>query len=102
MARRCAADSTKVLPQISPDGKRLAYAAPLDGVLNVFVGDVVAANVLLAEAELPAPDTIDARGFNVGTSAETSVNELARTLMSAVPSCAIWSSRRERTKVDLR
>ena len=26
--------------QISPDGKRLSYLAPLDGVLNVFVGDV--------------------------------------------------------------
>jgi dipeptidyl aminopeptidase/acylaminoacyl peptidase len=25
--------------QISPDGKRLSYLAPLDGVLNVFVGD---------------------------------------------------------------
>ena len=26
--------------QISPDGKRLSYMAPLDGVLNVFVGEV--------------------------------------------------------------
>ncbi len=26
--------------QISPDGKRLSYLAPLDGVMNVFVGDV--------------------------------------------------------------
>jgi dipeptidyl aminopeptidase/acylaminoacyl peptidase len=25
--------------QISPDGKRLSYLAPLDGVMNVFVGD---------------------------------------------------------------
>ncbi len=25
--------------QISPDGKRLSYIAPLDGVLNVFVGE---------------------------------------------------------------
>jgi dipeptidyl aminopeptidase/acylaminoacyl peptidase len=25
--------------QISPDGKRLSYMAPLDGVMNVFVGD---------------------------------------------------------------
>ena len=25
--------------QISPDGTRLSYIAPLDGVLNVFVGD---------------------------------------------------------------
>ena len=49
----------------------------------VFVGDVVAANVLLAEAELGAPDELDVRAFNVGTSKETSVNELARTLMAA-------------------
>jgi dipeptidyl aminopeptidase/acylaminoacyl peptidase len=27
-------------PQISPDGKRLAYLAPVDGVLNVWVGAV--------------------------------------------------------------
>ena len=30
--------------QISPDGKRLSYIAPLDGVLNVFVGDAGAGN----------------------------------------------------------
>jgi dipeptidyl aminopeptidase/acylaminoacyl peptidase len=30
----------KVLPRISPDGTRLAYLAPRDGVLNVWVGDV--------------------------------------------------------------
>ena len=30
--------------QISPDGKRLSYMAPLDGVLNVFVGDAGAGN----------------------------------------------------------
>jgi UDP-glucose 4-epimerase len=49
----------------------------------VYVGDVVAANVLLAEAELGAPTSLDVRAFNVGTSTETSVNTLARTLMSA-------------------
>ena len=27
-------------PRISPDGKRLAYIAPVDGVLNVWVGSV--------------------------------------------------------------
>jgi dipeptidyl aminopeptidase/acylaminoacyl peptidase len=31
---------TKTGPQLSPDGKRLAYMAPLDGVLNVWVGAV--------------------------------------------------------------
>ncbi len=30
--------------QISPDGGRLSYLAPLDGVLNVFVGDAGAGN----------------------------------------------------------
>ena len=30
--------------QISPDGKRLSYMAPLDGVMNVFVGDTGAGN----------------------------------------------------------
>ena len=30
----------KVLPRISPDGRRLAYLAPWNGVLNVWVGDV--------------------------------------------------------------
>jgi UDP-glucose 4-epimerase len=49
----------------------------------VFVGDVVAANLLVAQTDLPAPDTLDARAFNVGTGMETTVNELASTLMSA-------------------
>jgi dipeptidyl aminopeptidase/acylaminoacyl peptidase len=30
----------KAGPQISPDGKRMAYIAPVDGVLNVWVGTV--------------------------------------------------------------
>jgi len=30
----------KVQPRISPDGARLAYVGPLDGVLNVWVGEV--------------------------------------------------------------
>ena len=34
----------KVQPRISPDGKRLAYIAPHNGVLNVFVGDVGASD----------------------------------------------------------
>ena len=34
----------RVGAQISPDGKRLSYLAPLDGVLNVFVGDVALGN----------------------------------------------------------
>jgi dipeptidyl aminopeptidase/acylaminoacyl peptidase len=34
----------RAAPQISPDGTRLSYLAPLDGVLNVFVGDAGAGN----------------------------------------------------------
>jgi UDP-glucose 4-epimerase len=49
----------------------------------VFVGDVVSANLKIAGASLPAPDTLDARAFNVGTGVGTSVNELARTMMRA-------------------
>ena len=30
----------RILPRISPDGGRLAWVAPVDGVLNVWVGDV--------------------------------------------------------------
>ncbi|MBO0784193.1 MAG: S9 family peptidase, partial [Ktedonobacteraceae bacterium] len=30
----------KTSPQISPDGKRMAYLAPVNGVLNVWVGNV--------------------------------------------------------------
>lgn len=49
----------------------------------VFVGDVVAANMLVSEAELSDGTGIDDRAFNVGTGTETSVNRLARELMSA-------------------
>lgn len=28
----------KAAPYISPDGQRMAYLAPVDGVLNVWVG----------------------------------------------------------------
>jgi dipeptidyl aminopeptidase/acylaminoacyl peptidase len=31
---------TRLSPDISPDGTRLAYVAPVDGVLNVWVGDL--------------------------------------------------------------
>jgi len=49
----------------------------------VYVGDVVAANLLLSELELPRAACLDDRGFNVGTGVETSVNQLAETLMQA-------------------
>src|ERR671917_1500017 len=33
-------NAEKVVPRLSPDGERLAYLAPKDGVLNVWVGPV--------------------------------------------------------------
>jgi len=47
----------------------------------VFVGDVVGANLALTDAVLPSGDGIDARGFNVGTGEETTVNQLAAVMM---------------------
>lgn len=49
----------------------------------VYVGDVAAANMLLSDVALPRADSLDARGFNIGTSRETSVNRLAELLMEA-------------------
>lgn len=37
-------DPVKANPQISPDGTRLAYLAPLDGVLNVWIQDLTSQN----------------------------------------------------------
>ena len=47
----------------------------------VFVEDVVSANMLLSDAVLPVGGDLDQRAFNVGTGKETSVVELAQTLM---------------------
>lgn len=43
----------------------------------VYVGDVARANVLAASATLPHAGGVDSRAFNVGTSIETNVLELA-------------------------
>ena len=48
----------------------------------VYVGDVVAANMAVTEAELWPATGIDDRGFNVGTGVETSVNRLAEEMMA--------------------
>ncbi len=48
----------------------------------VYVGDVVAANLVLTTAELKPATGIDDRGFNVGTGVETSVNQLAEEMMA--------------------
>lgn len=47
----------------------------------VYISDVVAANVLLSRHDLSPAQRLDDRGFNVGTGVETSVNELAASLM---------------------
>ena len=49
----------------------------------VFVADVVSANMLLSDAVLPVGNDLDQRAFNVGTGKETTVVELAQTLMDA-------------------
>ena len=72
-------------------GNRLRHGKPLtvygDGKQTrdyVYVADVARANVLAADAPLPPLDgTIDARAFNVGTGVETSVNDLARAMITA-------------------
>ncbi|GAA4541986.1 hypothetical protein [Mycobacterium paraffinicum] len=40
-------NAERVGAKISPDGKRLSYLAPLDGVMNVFVGDAGLENARL-------------------------------------------------------
>jgi UDP-glucose 4-epimerase len=49
----------------------------------VYVKDVAAANLAASERALPPLTDLDARGFNIGTGIETSVNELARALGAA-------------------
>lgn len=49
----------------------------------VFVRDVVAANMIVSEADLAPASRLDDRAFNVGTGVETSVRELADILSSA-------------------
>ncbi|MGQ0713276.1 MAG: GDP-mannose 4,6-dehydratase [Gemmatimonadaceae bacterium] len=46
----------------------------------VYVGDVARANLLAATRPLPGVGALDARAFNIGTSIETSVVELAQML----------------------
>ena len=43
----------------------------------VYVGDVARANVLAAAAAIPSAGGVDSRAFNIGTSIETNVLELA-------------------------
>jgi UDP-glucose 4-epimerase len=47
----------------------------------VYVGDVARANVLAATTSLPPHTRLDDRGINIGTGVETTVVDLAQTLM---------------------
>ena len=49
----------------------------------VYVGDVVAANLAATRWDPPAVASLDDLAFNVGTSVETSVNELAQAMIDA-------------------
>lgn len=68
--------------------RRLLAAEPLvifgDGEQTrdyVYVEDVASVNLLVSEVALPTPSSPDDVAFNVGTGIETSVNELARTMI---------------------
>jgi UDP-glucose 4-epimerase len=47
----------------------------------VFIHDVVAANMLLSDAAIAPGANLDERAFNVGTGIETTVNQLAESLI---------------------
>ena len=47
----------RISPHISPDGRRLAWIAPRDGVLNVWVAPVGAAGVDWDQAKVVTEDT---------------------------------------------
>jgi UDP-glucose 4-epimerase len=47
----------------------------------VFVEDVVEANLVASRVGLPPRDGLDGRAFNIGTGVETSVNDIAATLL---------------------
>ena len=47
----------RVMPRISPDGTRLAWVAPHDGVLNVWVAPTGADGVGWAQAQVVTDDT---------------------------------------------
>lgn len=65
------------------DGKALTVGDGGQTRDYVFVGDVARAHVLAANhVGIPA-GKVDARAFNLGTGVETSVVELATTLMAA-------------------
>jgi UDP-glucose 4-epimerase len=75
---------------VSIFGKRIVNGEPLtiygDGEQTrdyVFVGDVAAASLAATVNDPLEPSGIDSVAFNVGTGVETSVNELANTMLNS-------------------
>ena len=72
----------------------------------VYAGDVARANLLASRAELPPASGVDSRAFNIGTSIETDVVELARRLRavagasSAVEHAPARAGEQRRSAVD--
>ena len=54
----------KVSPQISPDGKKLAYIAPVNNVLNVWVGDLDESGNYLNPVAVTSDTNRGIRGFS--------------------------------------
>lgn len=73
----------------------------------VYVGDVARANLEATRCELAAIHTIDDVAYNVGTGVETSVNELATTLLEAagvkvsIENAAARPGELQRSSVDM-
>ncbi len=79
------------------DGERLTIFGDGEQTRDyVFVGDVVAANLLVADASLPPGLALDDVAFNVGTGVGTSVNQLADVLEGIAGASAERDHRPER------
>jgi len=64
------------------DGERLLVFGDGEQTRDyVFVKDVASANMVATHADLPEPSGLDDVAYNVATGRETSVNQLARTLI---------------------
>lgn len=77
---------TRTLPAISPDGKNIAYIAPRDGVLNVFVAprdNIGAAKPITADRK---------RGIRAFFWARTAISSSTRRTRAATKTGAFTSS----------
>ena len=84
----------RVNPQISPDGTRLAWIAPRDGVLNVWLAPVGPGGVDWAAAQVITDDTD--RGIRMFAWAHDGrhVLYLQDTGGTRTGGCTTWTSRR--------